>query len=85
MLKISSLGQRASDNFWISLNDLGSTGTWYWDSNSSPTSFSNWRAGEPNYRGEEQCVEIRAKDRDWNNSNCTELKKYVCDGFLPRS
>jgi len=77
-------GQRAGDRFWISLTDAGSNGSWYWDSNGSPLSFANWRAGEPNNLGVEQCAEIRANERDWNNSNCNDANKYVCEGFLPR-
>jgi len=78
------IGQRVVDNFWISLTDFGSTGSWYWDSNGGPLAFSNWRLTEPNNLGTEQCVEIRAADRDWNNINCNNLRKYVCEGFLPR-
>jgi len=81
---INLVGQRLEDYFWISLTELGSPGVWYWDSNGAGVVFSNWRAGEPNNPGEEQCAEVRAAERDWNNNRCENLRKYVCEGFLPR-
>jgi len=85
ILFIISLAQRAGDVFWISLNDFGSTGSWNWDSNGASLTFANWRAGEPNNLGVEQCAELTATERQWNNNNCGVLRKYVCEGFQPRS
>jgi len=78
-------GQRLGDGFWISLNDHGSENVWYWDSNGSPLSFSNWGNNEPDQIGSERCAQINANSRTWDNYPCGHTKKYVCEGYLPRN
>jgi len=79
------LEDRIEDDFWISLTDLGSANSWYWDSNGGPIYFSKWGDAEPNNVGSERCVLTNAYSRDWENADCDDAKKYVCEGYLPRT
>jgi len=79
------LGERVEDDFWISLTDLGSAAIWYWDSTGSKVSFSNWDTDQPDNFGQEQCVQINAYSRTWDNVDCNDARKFVCEGVLPRA
>ncbi len=62
----------ASNNFngvvWIGLTDEINEGTFVWY-DGTPVGFTNWRPGEPNSSGDEDCVQIFA-DGSWNDLNC---------------
>ena len=53
----------------------------------TPLSYTNWYAGQPdNAGGFEDCMEINYKTPGkWNDSPCTEKRKYVCQPPLPPS
>ncbi|XP_052899384.1 C-type lectin 37Db-like [Anopheles moucheti] len=72
--------------FWIGANDLGVQGTHRWALTGRPVTYSNWTDGEPNNAlGEDQqserCVAIAKDTFRWNDFQCTQRKKFVCQQF----
>ncbi len=66
--------------WWHGANDRGTEGTFAWDGGAD-TSWSHWRAGEPNdYGGGEDCAAF-ADDGGgaWNDKACTFTYAYVCE------
>merc|ERR1712020_720654 len=58
-------------NFWLGINDRHSEGHWVLESTGKSVVFANWRSGEPNNAGSEDCAHI--DDRDifkWNDVPC---------------
>ena len=53
-------------------------GTFLWSSDESRLSYAHWRKGEPNNRGDEDCVHLRYTDKlwkgSWNDLRCTRDK-----------
>ncbi|XP_066445539.1 CD209 antigen-like protein A [Eleutherodactylus coqui] len=66
-----------TDRYWIGLKrEKDSTDNWKW-LDGSTMSFGNWKDGEPNNNNKkEDCAE--SQNGPWNDSSCTEKKKYVC-------
>ncbi|KAK3750396.1 hypothetical protein QZH41_005564 [Actinostola sp. cb2023] len=63
---------------WIGLNDLGTEGVYTW-SDASPLSYTNFANNEPNdWRGMEDCMEMRRYDGKWNDQNCGLQQPFVC-------
>jgi hypothetical protein len=67
--------------WWMGLHDRGVEGVYTWDGG-SPSTRTNWRAGEPNdYGGAEDCG-AWADDGGggWNDKSCdTQRLAYVCE------
>ncbi len=66
--------------FWMGLSDQGSEGSFVWQSGGT-SSYTNWRAGEPNdFGGDEDCG-VWADDSlgQWNDKPCTDVNAYVCE------
>ncbi len=70
-------GFQTADSAWIGANDIDNEGTFVWV-NGEPFSYTNWRAGEPNDQGGEDCTEIYA-DADWNDLPCSEPNEFICE------
>ena len=62
---------------WLGLNDRAIEGTYVWDSGEAFV-YDNWRAGEPNGGGAENCVHA-LQGRSWNDYDCDELLYFVCE------
>ena len=54
----------AGNSIWIGYNDLASEGSWEW-SGIEPSGFENWRPGEPNGSGIENCAEMYHDGAEW--------------------
>ncbi|BFZ20722.1 hypothetical protein BsWGS_23761 [Bradybaena similaris] len=73
--------QKKRDNVEIDRNTVreGLTGS------RPPTTFVNWRTGEPNNQGvrfdqQENCLEITSSQQyKWNNVNCLQTKSFICE------
>ena len=52
-----NLGQRWQ---WIGIDDRSSEGDYRYSSNNNPVSFTNWRPGHPDNKGNEDCVALAA-------------------------
>ncbi len=67
-------------HWWHGFNDEAAEGTFAWDGGSTST-FTDWRAGEPNdYAGNEDCGAF-ADDGGgaWNDRDCAQTAPYVCE------
>jgi CUB/sushi domain-containing protein len=63
---------------WIGLNDISKEGQFVWESESK-SSFRRWAPHEPNDKGSEDCVHMRADASDWNDLTCYSHFPYVCE------
>jgi hypothetical protein len=89
--EITSLGWSKA---WIGATDSASEGVWrwtdnndqFWQGNASGHSvddlYSNWRAGQPNNNGDEDCAEITSSDYEWYDFSCSNLYSYICEAHL---
>lgn len=64
--------------FWIGLNDLSEEGTFKWSSG-EPVTFENFRSGEPNSNGDEDCVHAWPTGQAWNDEDCNRKKPSICE------
>lgn len=70
-------GMSASQELWIGLNDLAQEGNYVWINHAKPI-YLNWKRGEPNNKGNEDCVLMR-KDGYWNDEGCSVRNKFICE------
>jgi hypothetical protein len=70
----------ARPDSWIGAHDLNVEGTFEWV-NGSPFVFDNWRAGEPNNQGTEDCALIEGDNpaREWDDRRCSNGLPYICE------
>jgi cysteine-rich repeat protein len=74
------------DRYWLGLTDAVTEGSYKWVSG-EPFSYSNWKSGEPNNSGNEDCVEYRwscsffggCSPDGWNDQSCGTSLSYVCE------
>jgi len=64
--------------FWTGVNDRASEGRWV-DSVgvSLHSGYRRWSSGEPNNKGDEDCVEIDS-DGNWNDEDCDDTRRFFC-------
>jgi len=67
-------------NWWLGYTDQTTEGLWSWD-DFMGQGFVNWNAGEPNNQNNEDCLEHWSGYgvAKWNDSNCNNSFKYVCE------
>ena len=69
--------------FWIGLYRNKTTGNlkegWVWSDGNDFTNPQQWRQGEPNNeKNNENCVEIFARNRFWNDHVCSNVFASIC-------
>lgn len=69
---------------WIGFTDIQTEGTWMWVNNVTQPDQGYWIDGEPNNDGTlgEDCAVTVKQDnptKTWNDANCEELKKWLCE------
>ena len=70
--------------FWIGLFRNKTTSDpkkgWTWSDGNNFTNPQQWLPGEPNnYQNtDEKCVELFARNKQWNDNNCAELSSSIC-------
>ncbi|KAL7875543.1 hypothetical protein AOLI_G00105060 [Acnodon oligacanthus] len=72
-------------DFWMGLKqkEKEENTCWMW-SDGSNFSYSNWKAGEPNNHGTDNCGELWREDGyRWNDAVCSKTKPFVCYKKLP--
>lgn len=67
-----------NERYWIGYNDRANESNFVWTDGYNATKYANWRKGEPNNYGNEDCVEINFKDGFWNDENCAFSFSYIC-------
>ena len=77
---IKATGYTGKDrSTWLGLNDLAKEGTFVWDSSGKTPSFTDWKSGEPNNKGDEDCVNLFIHDfAKWNDASCHSKYRFVC-------
>uniref|UniRef100_A0A4W3KI50 C-type lectin domain-containing protein n=1 Tax=Callorhinchus milii TaxID=7868 RepID=A0A4W3KI50_CALMI len=40
--------------------------------------FRFWSPGEPNQKGEEDCVELDSRNGKWNDNSCNSIFYFIC-------
>merc|ERR1712126_52677 len=60
--------------YWIGLTDQAVEGTWRWQESHQEPSYTNWAAGQPQNRIDEDCVCISGGVRidGWHDCYCTD-------------
>ena len=69
----------SNQHYWIGLNDRLSESRFVWSDGTpyNASVYSNWRPGEPNDRGGEDCVELYRTR--WNDNGCQDEFGYICE------
>ncbi|KAH8336152.1 hypothetical protein KR074_004230, partial [Drosophila pseudoananassae] len=81
-------GFKNNDYFWISGNDLGTEGAFYWLSNGRPMTYAPWNGPKQmpdNYGGNENCVHMFSTRELINDANCKIQMLYVCEASEPKT
>ena len=69
--------------FWIGLYRNKTTSDpkegWVWSDGSNFTNPQRWLSGEPNnYQNNEDCAELFAKSKRWNDNDCSKSFSSIC-------
>ncbi|XP_046378823.2 macrophage mannose receptor 1-like [Haliotis rufescens] len=72
-----------SADWWIGLNDLKQEGGFVWLDDKAPSGVIQWKPGEPNQKGNEDCVAMlmtygAALYGKYNDYACSSKLNYVC-------
>lgn len=73
---------KASENYWIDINDLGTEGNFLSIVNGLPPTFVNWHSGNPsNSNNNEDCGELHSYNNQFrmNDNNCVKYQLYICE------
>jgi lectin-like protein len=74
------LGQNTLADTWIGLNDLETEGEMRWEGGAELGTFSHWAPDQPDdFDGTEDCVELLADGRGYNDRPCADLRAYLCE------
>jgi Lectin C-type domain len=68
--------------FWISANDLGHEGSFYWDATGEALGpHTDWGNGEPNNaNGDQHCAMILSNaDLSWSDRPCIWRQRFICE------
>ena len=67
-------------SFFIGINRSTSDGTFVYTESASPIKFEAWGANEPNnFNGNENCVILNVETGEWNDVNCDNSMKFICE------
>ena len=68
--------------YWIGYNDRQSEGNFEWVHDTGST-YTNWRSGEPNNSGGEDCAYTSTSfGGEWNDEKCTDSRTPICEQSL---
>ncbi|XP_033102554.1 alpha-N-acetylgalactosamine-specific lectin-like [Anneissia japonica] len=80
----STGGSTDSSNraYWIGLSDIAEEGTYVWSDSDTVASYTNWKQGEPNNAGNEDCGHVTKSNDEillWNDTECYHTLSFVCE------
>jgi len=91
-LSESSLFHQSEAGVWLGCQDSFNEGTWTWKSNDdvfhvtnnpNPSTYSNWREGEPNNANNDENCAAMVKDGGWNDVKCKTTTNMILVEFGP--
>eukprot|EP00092_Neocalanus_flemingeri_P103047 GFUD01131827.1.p1 GENE.GFUD01131827.1~~GFUD01131827.1.p1 ORF type:complete len:228 (-),score=41.75 GFUD01131827.1:15-698(-) len=62
---------------WIGANDRAVEGVWVW-TDGSAWEFTDWKEGEPNNSGGEDCGHLYYYNGKWADTSCTLVSSFLC-------
>ncbi|HMV66774.1 MAG TPA: C-type lectin domain-containing protein [Myxococcota bacterium] len=65
---------------WLGVTDAATEGTWL-DVLGDAQTWQEWFSGEPNNSGDEDCVNIWSNIDGWNDADCAESFRFVCESY----
>ncbi|XP_071941160.1 alpha-N-acetylgalactosamine-specific lectin-like [Antedon mediterranea] len=68
--------------FWLGLTDSDVEGNWTWKDSGDVATYTNWKTGQPDNSGGEDCAHQSSGDPDsgtWNDWGCEQQIYYVCE------
>jgi hypothetical protein len=72
--------ERVTGDTWLGLSDSETEGVLRWENGMVLGAYGNWATDQPDdFDGSEDCVELLADGRGWNDRPCTDLRAYVCE------
>ncbi|XP_078656904.1 latrophilin-like protein 1 isoform X2 [Branchiostoma floridae x Branchiostoma belcheri] len=78
-------GDVSGDSFWTSGTDAASEGVFTWGATGRNVTTAGWetegwKAGEPNGRRNENCIELRKQHQFlWNDARCEHKNFFICE------
>ena len=71
--------------YWIGLSDIDNEGEWKWTDGTELTGYNKWKSGQPNNKGDQDCVAILEGNytaglynAEWNDLKCSKKLRYIC-------
>ena len=72
--------------YWIGLSDIDNEDEWKWTDGTGLTGYNKWKSGQPNNRGDQDCVAIleghyyttSRHNAEWNDLTCSKTLGYIC-------
>ncbi|XP_071504222.1 C-type mannose receptor 2-like [Diadema antillarum] len=79
---MKNFAERESAPYWIGLNDKHHEGQWFFTDmrRLRPELNTLWSSGEPNNKGDEDCVVWPyGSDEKWNDAECSQKHSFICE------
>lgn len=72
-------GFQGSHSWWIGYNDIEVEGVWRWSHGSS--SYTNWRPGQPDDGGNQDCAYDNWWNGQWDDGGCNWGAFFICESL----
>ena len=78
-------GLTSHGNVWIGYNDRSLEGNWIWTNTGKDGSYTNWKSGEPNNDGDQDCAHLWSGQNNplWDDIQCHHNQWFVCEKGRP--
>ncbi|XP_034329440.2 SCO-spondin isoform X1 [Magallana gigas] len=76
-------GLLRGESVWMGGFDGPTEGSWAWSGGVFTWSYTNWKSGEPNNSGDEDCNMMYSSDGKWNDGKCSGSLQFMCEKNTP--